>query len=80
MNKILLALAILGAGAGAFLSARQATTRLQHEAQSTREAWLAQTQLVAVAQSDQAGLSKHARELKQALAQPPAVGIRYPQR
>ena len=73
MNKILLALTILGAGAGGFLTTRQATTQLQHEANATREAWLAQTQLVAVAQSDQAGLIEHVRELKQALAQPPAV-------
>jgi hypothetical protein len=73
MNKILLALTLLGAGAGAFLSARQSTTRLQHEANDTREAWLVQTQLVAVAQSDQAGLIERVRELKQALAQPPAV-------
>jgi hypothetical protein len=76
MNKILLALTILGAGAGAgaFLSARQSTTQLQHEAKETREAWLVQTQLVPVAQSDQAGLSERVRELKQALTQPPAVG------
>ena len=32
-----------------------------------------QTQLLAVAQSDQAGLSEHIRELKDALAQPRAV-------
>jgi len=36
---------------------RQSTTQLLHSANATREAWLAQTQLVAVAQSDQAGLS-----------------------
>lgn len=73
MNKILLALTILSAGAGTFLSARQSTTRLQHEAQATREAWLAQTQRVAVAQSDQAGLSNRVRELNQVLAQPQGV-------
>ncbi len=73
MNKILLALAILGAGAGGFLTARQSTTQLQHEANAAREAWLTQTQLVAVAQSEQAGLVERVRELKQALAQPPAV-------
>jgi len=69
MNKILLALILLGAGTGGFLTTRQATTQLQHEANAAREAWLAQTQLVAVAQSDQAGLTEHVRELKQALRQ-----------
>ena len=73
MNKILLALTFLGAGAGGLLTARQSTTQLQHEAKATREAWLAQTQIVAAAQSDQAGLTEHVRELKQALAQLPAV-------
>ena len=74
MNKILLALTLLGAGAGGFLTARQSTTQLKHEAQATREAWLAQTQLVALAQSDQAGLMERVRELKQALRQPPTAG------
>jgi len=73
MNKILLALSILGAGAGGFLTARQSTTQLEHEANATREAWLAQTQLVAIAQSDQAALVEHIRELKQELTQPRAV-------
>jgi len=75
MNKILLALTLLGAGAGAFLSARQSTTQLQHEANDTRDAWLAQTQLVAVAQSDEAALAERVRELKQTLAQPQAMGV-----
>src|SRR6266513_767976 len=74
MNKFLLALTILGAGAGGFLTARQSTTQLQQEANATREAWLAQTQLVAVTQSGRAGLIEHIRELKQAMAQPQAVG------
>ena len=74
MNKILLALTILGAGASGFLSARQSTTQLQQEANGTREVWLAQTRLVAAARSDQAGLIERVRELKQALAQPQAVG------
>jgi len=73
MNKILLASTLLSAGAGGFLTAHQSTTQLQHEAQAIREAWLAQTQLVAIAQSDQAGLMEHVRELKQALTQPLAV-------
>ena len=73
MNRILLALTILSAGAGGFLTARQSTSQLQHEAQAAGEAWLAQTQLVATAQSEQTGLMEHVREWKQALAQPPAV-------
>jgi len=68
-------LTILGAGAGGFLTARQSTTQLQHEADVTRAAWLAQTQLVAATQSDQAGLIERVRELKQTLAQPQAVGV-----
>lgn len=71
MNRILLGLTILGAGAGGFLSARQSTTQLQHEANAAREVWLTQTQMVAAAQSDQVGLTEHIRELKQALAQSP---------
>src|SRR5213078_2668982 len=73
MNKILLALTILGAGAGGFLTARQSTRQLQHEANVTRESWLAQSQLVAGALGDQAGLIERVRELKQALRQTPAV-------
>ncbi len=73
MNKILLALTILGAGAGGFLTARRSTTQLQHQANGTREAWLAQTQLVAVTRNERAGLTERIGELKQALAQAPAV-------
>jgi len=73
MNKILLALTILSAGAGTFHTTRQSTTRLQHEANATREAWLAQTQWIAAAQSEQAGLTERIRELKQALRQAQAV-------
>jgi hypothetical protein len=65
MNKILLALTILSAGAGAFHTARQSATRLQREANSIREDWMAQTQLVAAAQMDLAGLNERVRELKQ---------------
>lgn len=74
MNKILLTLTILGAGAGGFLTARQSTTQLQRKANTARQAWLVETQLVAVAQSDQAGMIERVVELKQALAQAPAVG------
>jgi hypothetical protein len=74
MNKILLALTILGAGAGGFLTARQTTTQLQHEANVTRAAWLTQTQLVAGAHSDQATLMERVGELKQTLRRAPAAG------
>jgi len=73
MNKIVLALIILGVGMGGFLTARQSTTQLHREANATREAWLAQTQAVATAQSNQASLIEHVRELKQSLAQQPPV-------
>jgi hypothetical protein len=68
MNKILLAFAILGTSAGAFHIARQSTNRLSHEASVAGGAWLTQTQLVAGAQTEQAGLTERIRELKQALA------------
>jgi hypothetical protein len=73
MNKILLALTILTAGAGAFHTARQSATRLQQEANIIREDWLAQTQLVAAAQIDLAGLNERVLELKQSLKQSPPV-------
>ena len=73
MNKILLALAILGAGTAGSLTARHFTMRLQREASATREAWVVQTRLLAVAQSDQVALREHIRELNDALAQPRAL-------
>jgi hypothetical protein len=73
MNKILLALTLLGTGGGAFLAARQATTLLRQEANASREAWLLQTQLVAVAQTDQAALIGRVRQLKEALAHVPTA-------
>jgi hypothetical protein len=73
MNKVLLALTILGAGGGAFLTARQSTTQLQREADDNRGAWLTQTQLVAVAQKDRAALSEHVRQLREVLAQAPTA-------
>lgn len=69
MNKILLALTILVAGAGGLFSTRQSTTHLQQEAEAARGAWLTQTQLVAGAQSAQVDLTERIRELKQALNQ-----------
>ena len=73
MNKILLALTILSAGAGGLVTSRESTIQLQHEANAAREVWLAETQRVAAAHSEQAGLAKRIRNLKQALAQSPAV-------
>jgi hypothetical protein len=73
MIRIFLALTILSAGAGGFLTARRSTVQMQHETKATRETWIIQTQLVAVAQNDQARLTEHVRELKQSLAQAPAV-------
>src|SRR5881394_652139 len=69
MNKILLALTMLSAGAGAFHTARQSATRLQREANIFREDWMAQTQLVAAAQMDLARLDERVRELKQSQQQ-----------
>ncbi len=71
MIKILLAMTFLSAGAGGILTIRQSTTRLQHEANAAREAWLTQTQLVAAAQREKDGLKERLGELKQTLAQTP---------
>jgi len=73
MNKILLALTILSAGAGGFLTARQSTTQLQHEASVARESWLLQTQQLASVQTEQADLAGRIRGLKASLAQSPPV-------
>ena len=68
MNKILLAMGILGAGGGTLLTVRQAALRLGEEAQVSRAAWQVQTQLLAAAQTEQARLTDRVRELRQALA------------
>jgi hypothetical protein len=70
MNKILMALTILGTGAGCFLTSRQATTQSQHALNLTREAWHTEAQLLAAAESERAGLTEHIRDLKHALRQP----------
>lgn len=69
MNKILLAFIFLGAGAGAFQSARQHVTRLTQKAQAASESWQICTQQLAVAQSEHAALAERIGELKQTLAQ-----------
>jgi hypothetical protein len=80
MNRILLAIAILGTAAGGYFRARQSTISLHGEANTTREAWLAQTQLVNLAQNEQAGLIEHVHQLKEALAQalPPEENALWP--
>lgn len=65
MNKILLALGILSAGASGFLTTRQSANQLQRQAEAVREAWLTQTQQVAAALSEQAALIQHVQQLKQ---------------
>jgi hypothetical protein len=67
MNKLLLALGILGTGGGAFLTVRQAAVRLGEEAQANRAAWQVQTQLLVAAQTEQARLTDRVRELRPAL-------------
>ena len=74
MNKILLALAILGAGTAGSLTARHSTMRLQREASATRESWVVQTQVLAAAQGERARLAERIRELKQNLRQAEAAG------
>ncbi len=73
MNKILLALTIMSAGAGGYLAAVRATSLLQHAANTTREAWCVQTQLVATAQMELAGLVGQIDEVKHALGRPQTV-------
>jgi hypothetical protein len=74
MNKILLALAILGAGAAGSLTARHSTMRLQREASATRGSWVVQTQALTDAQSERARLVERLREIKQNLRQAEAAG------
>ncbi len=73
MNKILLALTILGTGAGGLMAARQSTTWLRQEVNAAREAWLVQTQKVERSQSNRATLVEHIRQLKETLTRTPAV-------
>jgi len=69
MNRILLALTILGVGACGFLTARNLTTQLAHEANANHESWLVQTQQLAAFQREQADLAVSLRGLKESLAQ-----------
>ena len=62
MNKIPLAFAILGTGAGCFLTARQATTQFQQTLNLTGEEWRTEAQLLATAESERAVLTEHIRD------------------
>jgi hypothetical protein len=73
MSKVLLALIVLGAGASGFLAARHSTAQLARETRSNREAWLLQTQQLAVIQSEQADLVVRLREVKASLTQFPTA-------
>jgi hypothetical protein len=73
MNKILLALAILGAGTAGFVTARQSTNRLQSEASAARESWVIQTQVLAAAQGERDELAERIRDLKRNLSQAEAA-------
>ncbi|MBI3850384.1 MAG: hypothetical protein HY298_08860 [Verrucomicrobia bacterium] len=65
MNKILLALTFLAAGAGAFHSASQHVTQLQQKVRAANESWQIHTQQFAAARSEQAALTERVRELRQ---------------
>ena len=71
MNRILLALVLWSLGGAAFLGARQSTTRLQHEANTTHDTWVLQTQTTAAAGSKQAVLAERVRQLQEASTQVP---------
>lgn len=68
MKKILLALAIISAGAGAYHMGRLANSRLQHETEALRQSWMVETQRMAAAQTEKAGVAGRVDELKQTLA------------
>ena len=68
MKKLLLALTILSAGAGAFHIGRLSTGHLQEEAGTLRQAWMNETRRLATAQAEGAGLAERVGELKRMLA------------
>ena len=68
MKKILLALTILSAGAGAFQIVRQSTNRLQEETAKLHQTWMVETQWLATAQIEQASLVERSGEMKRTLA------------
>jgi hypothetical protein len=64
-----MALTILSAGAGGFVTARHASSQMARETSGNREAWLVQTQQLAAVQTEQADLAGRIRGLKTSLAQ-----------
>ncbi len=68
MKKILLALTILSAGAAAFHLGRLSTGHLQEETGTLRQAWMDETQQLAAAQAEGAGLTGRVGELKRTLS------------
>lgn len=70
MNKILLVLTILGAGAGGLLMTQRLTAQLQHDVSRIQDASSAQTQIVVLAQREQADVKAHLRQLEEALNRP----------
>ncbi len=74
MNKLVLALITLSAGAGVFHTVRHSATRLEQEARMLREDWLAHSQIVVSAQTDLAAVTERVRDLQQSLRSfPPAA-------
>jgi hypothetical protein len=73
VNKILLALITLSAGAVGFQAVHQSATRLEHEAKVLHDDWLAHSQIVASAQADIATVNERVSDLKQSLRQSPPV-------
>jgi hypothetical protein len=69
MNRILVALAIVTAGASGFLAAHNSTDQLTRAANADHDAWLAQTQQLAALQREQADLAERMRQLRGSLAQ-----------
>lgn len=68
MKKLLLALTILSAGAGAFQLGRLSTGHLQEEAGTLCQSWMDETQRLATAQAEGVGLTERVGELKRTLA------------
>jgi hypothetical protein len=67
MKRIFLTLTILVAGASAFCAFHYSAARIRNDAADGRDAWLAQTQLLARTQIQRTELTTRIRELKQDL-------------
>ena len=73
MKKILLALTILSAGAGAFQIVRESTNRLQEETAKLHQTWMVETQWLETAQIEQASLAERGGEMKRTLELTPVT-------